>query len=400
MARDGQQRPGAAPTAHPEMMHGGLTIERYGEISAYLRRFPRSARSEVLARLAIPDVDWEAAVGGWTDALAEESADGGEALSNRFCRAFAGTEARLEREQPAIASLGALPSDGRGSTPEPADHSPAPAVTTRPTAQPAPPASSPWSRPPVDVATPSAPVLAAGLPAAGPHVAPALPMVPVGMRHFTSLRETVEASAATSHGPALPFQIRVREAAPESDERVAASTERAGEVMPVTGSARPVGGATADVSSAVASALGQRDPLPFKAATAHPPLPVDPRTGRAPAPAQHALLGGAIRPAPSATAESTLRGEASGAVRGLASPPDRTAHVVTLSLEQHASMCAEIAVAPDRAAEIIARHGLTEATRAQVDEHWRARIAEDAWTGEAWRRAYVRYRDWLLGLRS
>ncbi|MGK3999125.1 hypothetical protein [Sorangium sp. So ce1024] len=71
-----------------------------------------------------------------------------------------------------------------------------------------------------------------------------------------------------------------------------------------------------------------------------------------------------------------------------------------LSLEQHASMCAELAVAPDKGPEILARHGLTEATRAQVDEHWRARIAADARAGEAWQRAYALHRHRLLGLRA
>ncbi|WP_437778609.1 hypothetical protein [Sorangium sp. So ce1097] len=44
--------------------------------------------------------------------------------------------------------------------------------------------------------------------------------------------------------------------------------------------------------------------------------------------------------------------------------------------------------------------GLTEAMRAQVDEHWRARITADARAGEAWRRAHALHRNRLLGLVS
>ncbi|WP_437305632.1 hypothetical protein [Sorangium sp. So ce388] len=327
MARDTAQPPGTTPADLLEATHGGLTLERYGELSAHLRRFPRSARAEVLARLKIADADWEAAVCGWTDALAEESADGGEALSNRFCQAFAAAEARLKREQPTLASLGPLPAE-------------------------APPEVS-------------------------PRTPPAQGAVPPGMRHFTSLRETVEASPRTSHGPALPFAPRApagpREVprAPAGPRNVEdrspsfAESERA--PPPPARSAFPPGGRTADVSTAVASALGQRNPLPFNATPKGAALPAD------------------VRP---------------GTARAAASQPVSTASAAALSLEQHASMCAEIAVAPGKIVEILARYGLTEATRAQADEHWRARIAQEARAWEAWQRAYTLHRDRLLGLRS
>ncbi|WP_437754763.1 hypothetical protein [Sorangium sp. So ce1389] len=337
MARDTAQPPGATPADLLEMTHGRLTLERYGELSAHLRRFPRSARAEVLARLKIADADWEAAVCGWTDALAEESADGGEALSNRFCQAFAAAEARLKREQPTLASLGPLPAE-------------------------APPEVS-------------------------PRTPPAPGAVPAGMRHFTSLRETVEASPPTSHGPALPFAPRApagprdvprAPAGPRDVPRAPAGprdtkdrspsfaeSERA--PTPPARSAFPPGGHTADVSTAVASALGQRNPLPFNATPKGAALPAD------------------VRP---------------GTARAVASQPVSTASAAVLSLEQHASMCAEIAVAPGKIGEILARYGLTEATRAQADEHWRARIAQEARAWEAWQRAYTLHRDRLLGLRS
>ncbi|WP_437763591.1 hypothetical protein WMF27_40265 [Sorangium sp. So ce281] len=289
MARDATNASGTTPADPPEMTHGGLTIERYGEISAHLRRFPRSAKAEVLARLNVADADWDAAVCGWTDALADESADSGEALSNRFCRAFAGAEARLQREQPALASLGALPA----------------------------------------------------------AIPPALAAVPPGMRHFTSLRETVEASADALRRPALPFAHRAPGGPGEGDARATSLADRARSSTSPARAAAPPGGETADLSTAVASALGQQNPLPFP---------------RAPA--------GAAPPA------------------------------AVPSLQRHAAMCAEIAIAPDKAAEILARYGLTEATRAQADEHWRARIAAEAATGEAWRRAYMLHRDWLLGRSS
>ncbi|KYF82869.1 hypothetical protein BE11_48415 [Sorangium cellulosum] len=348
MARDASQPPGTTPADLSESTHGRLTIERYGEISAHLRRFPRSVRAEVLARLQIADADWDAAVCGWTDALAEESADGGEALSNRFCQAFAAAEARLKREQPTLASLGPLPTE-----------------------------------------TP---------PMASPQAPAALAVVPAGMRHFTSLRETVEASPTASRGSALPFAPRALPGPGEVNARAASFADSARATTPLARPAFPPGGDTADLSTAVASVVGQRNPLPFNAAPTGMP-PADTRPGPPPAPSRPASESGAARPAP-ATAGPAFSGDLRGAPRAITSWPVSTTTAAVLSLEQHASMCAEIALTPGKTPEILARYGLTEATRAQADEHWRARIAEEARAGEAWRRAYALHRDRLLGVPS
>ncbi|KYF62084.1 hypothetical protein [Sorangium cellulosum] len=352
MARDASQLPGTTPADARETTHGGLTIERYGELSAHLRRFPRFAKTEVLARLTIADADWDAAVCGWTDALAEESADGGEALSNRFCRAFTAAETRLEREQPTLASLGPWPTNA-----------------------------------PPDVSPPAPPALA---------------VVPAGMRHFTSLRETVETAPTASRGPALPFAPRTAAGPGGLNERAASFAESAARAAaPPPRSAFPPGGHTADLSTAVASALGQRNPLPFNAAPKGAALPAEVRPGSPAAPVKHGSESGATRPAAAAAAPGSAHpGDSRGAARAAASQPLSTASAAVLSLEQHASMCAEIAVAPGKTAEIVARYGLTEATRAQTDEHWRARIAQESRAGEAWQRAYTIHRDRLLGLRS
>ncbi|WP_437482585.1 hypothetical protein WME75_41145 [Sorangium sp. So ce1014] len=313
--RDASRPPGTTPADLAGTTRGGMTLERYGLVSAHLGRFPRSAKAEVLARLEIADRDWDDAVCGWTDALADECADGGDALSNRFCQAFAAAEARLKREQPALASLGPLPPERRPPPHEPSD-GPAALETTAPAARPVP------------------------------------AIVPAGMRHFTSLRETVEASTAAPRGPTLPFAPRAAGGPGTVDDR-AASLAASGRAAPSPARpAAPPGGGTADLSTALASALGRRNPLPFNAA------------------------------------------------RAGASQAKRTAGPAVLSLEQHASMCAEIAIAPRNTAEILTRYGLTEATRPEVDEHWRARIAAEPGMGEAWQRAYVLYRDWLLGVGS
>jgi hypothetical protein len=54
-----------------------------------------------------------------------------------------------------------------------------------------------------------------------------------------------------------------------------------------------------------------------------------------------------------------------------ADPPD-------LSLEEYAALCVDLRGAPAARAEILARHGLTAESAAQVDARWRARCADPA----------------------
>jgi hypothetical protein len=67
-----------------------------------------------------------------------------------------------------------------------------------------------------------------------------------------------------------------------------------------------------------------------------------------------------------------------------------------LSLEQHASLTVEIALAPERALSTIARYGLTPEAKRAVDEHYRAVVAANPGMREAWNRAYRTYYEWLV----
>jgi hypothetical protein len=67
-----------------------------------------------------------------------------------------------------------------------------------------------------------------------------------------------------------------------------------------------------------------------------------------------------------------------------------------LTLEQHASLCTEIAFRPDRAAETLARYGLTPEVKAEMDAVFKARMAADAEVRGRWYRASETYLMWLM----
>lgn len=70
-----------------------------------------------------------------------------------------------------------------------------------------------------------------------------------------------------------------------------------------------------------------------------------------------------------------------------------------LTLEQHASMMVEIAMAPERALEVLGRYRLTPEGKRAVDGHYRERLAASPEAKAAWDRAYQAYYAWLVASR-
>jgi hypothetical protein len=71
-----------------------------------------------------------------------------------------------------------------------------------------------------------------------------------------------------------------------------------------------------------------------------------------------------------------------------------------LTLEQHASLCVELALAPARTAETLARYRLTPGAKVLVDQHFRARMDQDPTARSAWDRAYKTYHEWVTASRK
>ena len=67
----------------------------------------------------------------------------------------------------------------------------------------------------------------------------------------------------------------------------------------------------------------------------------------------------------------------------------------SLTLEQHASLAAELATYPAHAREILARYRLTEETKTALDGYYRDRVSASPDMREAWNRAYRAYVEWL-----
>jgi hypothetical protein len=78
-----------------------------------------------------------------------------------------------------------------------------------------------------------------------------------------------------------------------------------------------------------------------------------------------------------------------------AEPPAPSAEPPTLDLEQHASLTAEIAFAPERALATLAEYGLTPEAKRAADDHYRAKVAASPEVREAWNRTYREYYEWL-----
>ena len=80
-------------------------------------------------------------------------------------------------------------------------------------------------------------------------------------------------------------------------------------------------------------------------------------------------------------------------------PLPRAAYTPPLTLEQHASLVVELGFAPERTAETLARYRLTIESRAELDAHYREKIAGSAEIRAAWDRAYQSYTAWLAANR-
>jgi len=82
-------------------------------------------------------------------------------------------------------------------------------------------------------------------------------------------------------------------------------------------------------------------------------------------------------------------------------PPDAAASwSPELTLEQHASLCVEIAMSPDRSAEALARYRLTPEAKARLDQRYREQVAAREEVRAAWNAAYQTYHAWLLANRG
>lgn len=194
-------------------------------------------------------------------------------------------------------------------------------------------------------------------------------------------------------GPALPFAEgaptapEIASSAPVEPRIARPASKLGGTALAVdvpSGPALPFArGAVAD-SKAV---LGDSE--------ARPPLPVVEKRSKLggmsfgfTVPKNLPLARGAAAPAAPAVATPEIPTPPAGSAPALPPPP--------LTLEQHASLCAELSFSPDKGAEILARYRLSAEAKVLVDQFYREKVGESAEVHAAWDRGYRGYYAWLV----
>jgi hypothetical protein len=397
-------------------MEPPLDLERFATLSAELNA--GTQRDELCAREGISLADWNASQEAWLARLADETAGKRFVLTNRYNNAFVARRRalthgpRFPAHKPAAArkvdpvapppvevapppvvvvSLPALAAEPppiyrQPEAPPPVYRAPEPPPTVY--REPEPPAphrapkaatmALPAFTEPMTATLPFAPALP-GAKTEGPSVAQsmlaksrmALPFKPAGPAepsaappvapapaHAVDLTESSTITGASPFAPSapvLPFQP-----APAASAPAPAPAKRPSSPPPALD-----GGAT--IYNAVSPFASPAAALPFATAAA-PPRPAPPHAGGGlPFHQAAAAAPPPVAPAPAAAPVAP------------AAPPPSAPGATKLTLEQFASLTAEIAVSPRAAAQIRARYGFDEAAhRAEAEEHNRRFNADPA----------------------
>ncbi|WP_437986029.1 hypothetical protein [Sorangium sp. So ce117] len=296
---------------------------------------------------------------------------------------------------PTSAAAARSPSDAAGAAraEAPAPPEPSEAHAPRPTGEPA------ASRAP---AVPS--YLRAATDAPSPAAA-SISLVPEGMRHF-KLHGT-ESSSDAPRGPALPFKAgdaSTSMAHPEPRRSPPTPVDAASLVPPgMRGFTELRGTQPTSAAASGASVLPFGPPAPPEPARPAPPTAVLPALPVPPEPADAAaamaLVPKGMRGFTSLTGTHPTSGAPSGAPLPFASGP-RAAPAASsipapvLSLEQYASLCADLAASPGDAEALFARYGLGRPEeRAAVDAFWRDRLTRDPAAHRRWQELYSQHRS-------
>jgi hypothetical protein len=371
-----------------------LTVERCAEIRAEMEA--GRLLDDVLGRAGIGADEWTAAQRTWLDKMGDELKRGRFELTNRYTQAFLERQRELSALDRAAIVEASAPVEEALPPPPPAvlpppEIAPPPAVPAAP---------SPWAAPP------PAPVVSA---AAAPQIEERSPWA----------GEETGAPAASPLRAPLPFQPAPAGAAPPPSVRQVpppppSSPELGGTVVGAIISPFAAGGALPFARDAAAppAATAPAAPPPPRPPPPRPVPPPPPSRPAASAPEPDGMEGtvmGAISPfasgaplpfvkappkpaSPPAAAPSPPVAAPSPAVAA-ASPP------AGLTLEQYASLCAELAFSPAQADATLGRYRVSAAGKAELDQYWGARLAADPALNTKWREAYQIYFGFLTSAR-
>ncbi len=372
-----------------------MEIERYAELRAEMDT--GALRDDVLARAGLSVDEWVGVQRDWLEKMGDELSRGRRELTNQYTKAFLerqralagakerGPSPRVETTPPQAPSpqaalpqaalpQAALPQAALPQAPmpplPPLPRAPMPPAPLPPPKVPLPPArvappletaplqpvvlSAPSSEPPPVASSPVLPFKPAPAPApvaaqsALPAPKPPLPTQPLS----NDLSGTVAATMMSPFATALPFAKAPPPPPPSRPDSVSSTS------MPIPPS-RP---------DSVSSTSMPVPPLPV----AKPP----------PKPAPPPLPPKAPPPPPLAAAPP---------------PAPAAAPLPSLTVEQHASLCAELAFTPARADDILGRYRVTPEGKARFDQVMRERFAENPTLQSRWQEAYQVYYAFLRG---
>lgn len=320
-----------------------LTLERFAEVLAHHEHFGHERADEICRRLRVDDV-WDESMAHWSSMLHENALSMSEErqLATTFAKSLEETKSKLNDEDPKLEDIGELTED---STAPPRELEASP---------PSPPAGA---HPPAMVDPSASPI--APLPGAGaPPSATAVPR--------SAAVQTRSGQSAWAKGQPEPAAV-VAPPAP---------------VPPAVVEAPALAGAAVNIDeTAFVTAIDFDDPLPFAGRSDAAPEPVE---------ASELLdAAGLTREMPAVLAGNETLPFLEGLALGI-----EEEILETLTIEQYASLTAELAVRPDRAATL-RRYGVDENTFEILGEAWRRKLQADPPEQQRFSQLVESYRAWL-----
>jgi hypothetical protein len=405
-----------------------LDLERFAVLSADIES--GATRDEVIAREGLSVESWTRTQESWLGKMADEASRKRFELTNRYNSAFVAqrraadgarrpgknkkTGARVEPAGPAAAAP-ALAAPPAFVAPPAAFVAPPPSFVAAPPPFVAPPpiaAPAPFVAPPAPVATPAVVAPSSIAIRAAPAPAAAAP---------ANLGGTVAAEVISpfASGAPLPFKqgrAVIADAAPSPAKPVRPSGGKTidGVISPFAKSATPFAKSAeprALPPTAPTAPLAPIKPLPRPAFDPNAPMDLG---GTMMASAQDPAESGnklpfraasdaAPRPPPAAPPPGhglPFRTAAPAAAPAAAAPPAAATAPVApratrFTLEQFASLSAEIAVAPASVGQVRGRYGLDDASHRAEAEEWGRRFSADKELFARYGALFQSYRDWL-----
>lgn len=412
-------------------MEPPLDLERFATLSAELHG--GTQRDELCAREGISLAEWNASQEAWLSRLADETAVKRFVLTNRYNTAFVARRRalahgpRFPSHKPVAART---PEPPVPRAPPPADIAPPPpVVVSLPALAPEPPvyrepppayraAEPPVYREPEPPAHRAVKAPTMAMPAFTEPVGAPLPFVPAsgaasmtesatlsGPSPLAQAREVLPFKPAAPGEPSRSPEIAARTADPNDSGTVTGVSPFASAapplpfhpvappaavapapprvVKPAAAPSPPVDGSST-VYGAISPFAAQGPALPFQGVAAPAPAPAQAATPRSSVGLPFQRSAGAPTPA-APVAPAAPAGGPSG--------PSGPGAAPRLTLEQFASLTAEIAVNPRGAAQIRARYGFDEAAhRAEAEAHNRRFTADKA--------LYARYMELFQAYRE